>query len=262
MFSIFTLICTLISLGIVLGLETEISAHTYGYVEREMHFHIDEADFHYKYIDWHRFPIVASVFMAIYEGSTVVVTIYSEAAEPQNFLRNVIFGYAFVGVFGILFGYYSYITLGSKINDIILLVLPNGSHWAIFCKSMYLVTIMGSYVIMLQPIFNIAENFKAYKECTVLSDNAKYYSERLLVVALSIIGGLLLPNVNIVLQLTGSLGGTLIGVIIPYMLYHQAYAVSGTKSDWKRNLMSNITLVVGCGIGIIGLMDTVNSLIK
>jgi amino acid permease len=148
MFSIFTLACTLISLGIVLGLETEIQTHSYRFIEREMAFHLGDKDFAYKYIDWHRLPIVSSVFMALYEGTSVIVTIYSEASEPKHFVRNMSLGYSFVAVFGILFGYFSYLTLGDKCNDIILLVLPNGSHWAIFCKVMYLITIMGSYVIM------------------------------------------------------------------------------------------------------------------
>ena len=149
MFSIFTLICTLISLGIVLALETEIETHSYKFIEKRMSFHLADKDFAYKYIDWSRVPIVSSVFMAMYEGTSVVITIYSETSEPKHFVRNVVLGYSFVAVFGILFGYYSYLTLGSKINDIILIVLPNGNRWAILCKIMYLITIMGSYVIMI-----------------------------------------------------------------------------------------------------------------
>ena len=149
MFSIFTLICTLVSLGIVLALETEIETHTYKFIDRTMAFHLRDKDFDYKYMNWSSLPSVASVFMALYEGTSVVITIYSETSEPKQFVRNVILGYSFVAVFGILFGYFSYLSLGSKIDDIILLVLPNGSRWSIFCKMMYLVTIMGSYVIMI-----------------------------------------------------------------------------------------------------------------
>ncbi len=85
----------------------------------------------------------------MFEGSSVVITIYSEASEPKHFVRNVILAYTIVAAFGIFFGYFSYLSLGDKINDIILLVLPNNSAWSIYCKMLYLVTIMGSYVIMI-----------------------------------------------------------------------------------------------------------------
>ena len=42
----------------------------------------------------------------------------------------------------------------------------------------------------------------------------------------SLIGGLILPNVNLVLQITGSIGGTLICAIIPFVMYHKAYSVA------------------------------------
>ena len=149
MFSIFTLVCTLLSLGIVIALETEIKTHSFKYLYDHMNFSLSLANLNYKYIDWYRLPIVTSTFMAMYEGTSVVVTIYSETSEPKHFVRYVILSYTIVCAFGIFFGYFSYLVLGNKIDDIILLVLPNDSQWSIYCKVMYLVTIMGSYVIMI-----------------------------------------------------------------------------------------------------------------
>jgi len=196
------------------------------------------------------------------------LNIYSETAEPKHFVRDVIIGYSAVGTFGIIFGYFSYLTLGDKITDIILLVLPTNSHWAVTGKIMYLLTIMGSYVLMIQPIFNIVESFQFYKDFDRVGEDAKYYLERTSVVVLSIIGAILLPNVNVVLQFTGSIGGTLIGVVIPFMLYHKAYSVASTRAeyrylkpkDWKRNLMSYFVFFVGTTIGIVGLGATIYDL--
>ena len=162
MFSIFTLLCTLVSLGIVLALEMEIEMHSYKYTLRTMQLSLRDKDFDYKYIDWEQLPLVTSVFMALYEGTSVVITIYSETSEPKKFFKSVMLSYSIIAFCGIFFGYFSYLALGDKIDDIILLVIPNGNKWSVFCKVMYLVTIMGSYVLMLQPVFNIVENYEIY----------------------------------------------------------------------------------------------------
>jgi len=234
-----------------------------------MSLHLDDNDFNYKYIEWANLPIVASTFMALYEGNSIIVSIYSETAEPKHFVRDVIVGYSAVATFAILFGYFSYLTLGDKITDIILLVLPTNSHWAVIGKIMYLFTIMGSYVLMIQPIFNILENFKRFKEFDLVSEELKFYFERISVVAVTVVGALLLPNVNVVLQFTGSIGGTLIGVVLPIMLYHKAYAVASSRAeyryvkpaDWKRNLVSYVVFIVGTAIGVVGFCVTVYDLV-
>lgn len=174
-FSIFALASTIVSIGIVLGLESEIKSHSYTFIQREMSLHLDDNDFNYKYIEWANLPIVASTFMALYEGNSIIISIYAETAEPKHFVRDVIVGYSAVASFAILFGYFSYLTLGDKITDIILLVLPTNSHWAVIGKIMYLFTIMGSYVLIIQPIFNILENFQCFKEFDLVGEEFKYY---------------------------------------------------------------------------------------
>lgn len=260
-FSMFALVTSLLTITIVLGLEGEIKSHSYAFIQREMSLHLDDNDFNYKYIEWANLPIVASTFMALYEGNSIIISIYAETAEPKHFVRDVILGYSVVASLAILLGYFSYLTLGDKITDIILLVLPTNSHWAVTGKIMYLFTIMGSYVLNVQPLFNIVENFQSFKEFDLVGEDAKYYLERTSVVALSIIGAILLPNVNLVLQFTGSIGGTLIGAVLPTMLYHKAYAVASSRDeyryvkpqDWKRNLVSYLVFLFGTAIGLVGL---------
>ena len=113
------------------------------------------------------------------------------------------------------------------------------------------------------------ENFQSFKDFDLVGEDAKYYMERTSVVVLSIIGAMLLPNVNVVLQFTGSIGGTLIGVVLPIMLYHKAYSVARTRaeykylkpSDWKRNLVSYLVFFFGTSIGIVGFGATVYDLV-
>ena len=88
-------------------------------------------------------------------------------------------------------------------------------------------------------------------------------------VVMTILGAILLPNVNVVLQFTGSIGGTLIGVVLPIMLYHKAYAVASSRTeyryikpaDWKRNLMSYLVFIFGTAIGLVGLGATIHELV-
>ena len=87
---------------------------------------------------------------------------------------------------------------------------------------------------------------------------------------MTVLGAILLPNVNVVLQFTGSIGGTLIGVVLPIMLYHKAYTVASSRAeyryvkpaDWKRNLVSYVVFVVGLAIGLVGLSSTVYDLVR
>jgi hypothetical protein len=92
----------------------------------------------------------------------------------------------------------------------VLLNLPE-SPMADLTRCLYLFTIMGSYVILIQPVFGIVEQqeYSAMKR-------------------ISIIFGLLLmsmlfPDLNFILSLTGSFTGTLISVVLPVIFYDRAY---------------------------------------
>ena len=95
--------------------------------------------------------------------------------------------------------------------------------------------------------------------------NSKFYLTRILIVAFTVIGGMVLPNVNIVLQLTGSIGGTLIGIVVPFMLYHKAYEVAREQEQNKytkqpnkvRDISSYIMLIFGSIIGLVGFINTI-----
>ena len=81
-------------------------------------------------------------------------------------------------------------------------------------------------------------------------------------------GGTFLPNVNIVLQLTGSFGGTIVCVVLPVIFYHKAYAVAREQEefrytkqpDWKRNFASYVIFALGISIGSVGFAETINDL--
>jgi len=86
-------------------------------------------------------------------------------------------------------------------------------------------TIMGSYVILSQPVFAMIESYNWFKSITLDKNGyIKYLSERTLVVILTIVITLLFPNLSLVLQLSGSVTGTLISVVLPVLFYNRAYS--------------------------------------
>lgn len=61
-------------------------------------------------------------------------------------------------------GYLGYLAFGNGVKGVILYSLPNDDPAAITAKICYLLTIMGSFVIIIQPIFYIIENAEWYKK--------------------------------------------------------------------------------------------------
>ena len=62
-------------------------------------------------------------------------------------------------VVGVIFGIVGYLAFGSKSNAIILINMPTNNWVGTTAKIFYTFTIMGSFAIVIQPIYNIIENY-------------------------------------------------------------------------------------------------------
>ena len=96
-------------------------------------------------------------FSNYFEGNLVLLTLYAEAEKPKNFcgitiLVQIVFVVIALGVATI-----AYMAFGNDTQDIILLNLPTGVPLSIGAKVLYISCIMGSYVLMIQPIFHYFE---------------------------------------------------------------------------------------------------------
>ena len=206
--------------------------------------------------------------MAVFEGNSALLNIYAEADQPKTFMKHVIAASTLVIVVAIGFGTFSYLTFGNQTESVILMNLPTGDPASITTKVCYFICVMGSYIIMIQPVFSLLENYGWYKNVTCMSANLKHGLFRILVVLLSIGVSLVLPNVHVVVELTGSTMGTLIAVVMPVMFYNKAYPPKKSsrigKPDeraWIRKL-NWVVLVIGTATGIKGLLDTVSNIQK
>ena len=61
-------------------------------------------------------------------------------------------------------GYLGYLAFGATTKSLILYNLPNDDPLSIMAKVCYILTIMGSFVLVIQPIFYILERGEWYKE--------------------------------------------------------------------------------------------------
>ena len=62
-------------------------------------------------------------------------------------------------------GYLGYLAFGATTKSVILLNLPNQDPLAVTAKICYVLTIMGSFVIIINPLYRVIENSNWYKKC-------------------------------------------------------------------------------------------------
>lgn len=126
--------------------------------------HITDDDRDYKVFDGMMLPIFCAAMMSLFEGNQQILNLYSETDKPQNF-----FIIALVSILGLTVfvaatvGYLGYLAFGNSVKGVILYSLPNDDPAAITAKICYLLTIMGSFVLLIQPIFYIIESSNWYK---------------------------------------------------------------------------------------------------
>jgi proton-coupled amino acid transporter len=92
------------------------------------------------------------------------LNIYAEFDKPKNFFMLSFVLILSLTVFvAATVGYVGYLAFGSKVKSVILLNLPHSDPSAIFAKICYILTIMGSFVLLINPIYYIIENTDCFK---------------------------------------------------------------------------------------------------
>ena len=82
------------------------------------------------------------------------MNLYAEADHPKKFfpLLTILFTILLVFV-AVMFGMIGYITFGNTIESVIVYNLPSADIISIIAKMLFIVTISGSFVIMMMPVF-------------------------------------------------------------------------------------------------------------
>jgi len=87
---------------------------------------------------------------ALFEGNQQILNIYSETTKPQTF-----FMYAAITIVSLTIliactvGYVGYLAFGSASKSVIIFNLPPHDTASIITKLFYIITIMGSFVLVI-----------------------------------------------------------------------------------------------------------------
>jgi hypothetical protein len=82
---------------------------------------------------------------------------------------------------------------------------------------------MGSYVMVIQPVFSLVECKDWYSNMKVVDGKIKFAIVRIVLVAITVYISVILPDIHLVLSLSGSITGTLISVVVPILFYNKAF---------------------------------------
>lgn len=163
-FSIVILVFTFLAIGIILYMSIKIMQESPQELEDEYHITVTEDDRDYKYIDWVMLPIFCATMMTLFEGNQQILNLYSEADAPQNFYVIAFSCVIVLTIFvAMAVGYFGYLAFGKAAKSVILYNLPNEDPLSITAKICYILTICGSFVIVVQPIFYIIEGAGWYQ---------------------------------------------------------------------------------------------------
>ena len=125
---------------------------------------LTDDDRDYVYWDWLMIPIFISSFMNVFEGNQQILNLYAESAKPRTFFlvtSLVIVSVTFILALSV--GYLGYFAFGNSVKSVILYNLPSEDPASVTAQIFYILTISGSYVLLIQPIFHIMENSKWYR---------------------------------------------------------------------------------------------------
>ncbi len=129
-------------------------------------YELDESEYDrdYNYWDTLMIPVFCATIMTLFEGNQQILNIYAEFDKPKNFFMLSFILILSLTVFvAATVGYVGYLAFGSKVKSVILLNLPNSDPSAITAKICYILTIMGSFVLLINPIYYIIENTECFK---------------------------------------------------------------------------------------------------
>jgi hypothetical protein len=163
-FSSVSMIFTITSLIMVTYVCFEIYYLNPEEIQTKFGLSITEEDRTYKYWEMSAFPVFCATMMNLFEGNQMILNLYAETDDPKNFMQLVLGIFVVMGVIlGFGLGIFGYLTFGNTAESTILFNMPHHYGIGIAAKLCYLVTIMGSYVLVIQPIFYVMENSEWYK---------------------------------------------------------------------------------------------------
>lgn len=109
-------------------------------------------------------PGFCAAMMNLFEGNQQILNLYAENDKPTNFYPITMGVIITILIFlAIPTGYFGYLAFGDSVKSVLIMDLPYDDTLSVIAKLFYSLTIMGSFVIIIQPIYYVIERTEKYK---------------------------------------------------------------------------------------------------
>jgi len=213
--------------------------------------HLHLAQVHPQEFSLEGFPFYFSVAIYCFEGAGMILSLEESLATEirdqfrSYFVRTILA----ITTLYITFGVAGYLSYGPETNEIITLNLPTneGFNFAILVKICLCFSLFFTYPIMLFPVTSILEK---KMEISQSSSAAKFL--RLLIVLLTGLIVLKVPNFGQLMALVGASCCTLLAYIMPALCHLVLFR---RDTDESGRLLDYTLLFLGISGAIIGTLD-------
>jgi amino acid permease len=95
-------------------------------------------------------PLFCATMMTLFEGNQQILNVYAEVDKPQDFFMiTLVIIIVLTVIIASTVGYLGYLAFGATTKSLILYNLPNDDPLSIMAKCCYILTIMGSFVLVI-----------------------------------------------------------------------------------------------------------------
>jgi len=218
--------------------------------------HLHLAQVHPREFSLEGFPFYFSVAIYCFEGAGMILSLEESLASEirDQFRSYFIKTILAITTLYITFGVAGYLSYGPETNEIITLNLPSddGFNFAILVKICLCFSLFFTYPIMLFPVTSILE-----KKLEVAQGSTAAKFMRLIIVLLTGLIVLKVPNFGQLMALVGASCCTLLAYIMPALCHLVLFR---RDSDQSGRLLDYTLLFLGITGAVIGTLDAaVNS---
>ena len=159
-----------------------------------------------------------------------------------------------------------YLAFGSKTEEFILFNLPMNNWFFLLVQILYMIMLCFSYPLQLYPVLVLGDDFAKYLSNSENSNNKKYTRFlkifiRILIVLLICGVAFSLKDIANFLSLVGSMSSTVVGFVLPVIMYEIYF-----KDKLNKNIFSTFLnyffMIVGITGGCFGVYFSIKKLIN
>ena len=208
-------------------------------------------------------PLFFGGAIYVVEGIGVVLPLENKMKKPEQFKKVLNFGMSFVFLLCVLFGFLGYNKYRDLIKPSISLNLPN-TWYCSAAKIAFAVAMYVTYALQfLVPIRILTPwLFRTFPD---VNSTLSEYLFRLMLVAVTFLAAILIPYLNLFIELIGSFASSSLALILPALICEFSMCSKKNVSLFKKcvfRVLIFIMLVIGFAGGLMGTLLSVKSIIK